>query len=212
MERFFRTLFPGTVTVCGVELPPLTLWRLAALQAVQSPFVASDPRTVITPADLTFALQIARCGNMQAPDIKWSFKAWKWTRKMQKNGLLFRQQARLFVEWMKVHQLTPELWRDELHEPRYITAPLVMSHVAGLLQLGINHEDAWNMSPGYAAWLILAGAERENNSIKFADDKPMERINKPRTESEIIEQAQRELGKGFASWYAARQEKLNGRN
>ena len=212
MERFFRTLFPGRATVCGVELPPLTLWRLAALQAVQSPFVANDPQTIVTPSALTLAVQIARCRNMEAADIRWSYKAWKWTRKMQKNPLLFRQQARLFVEWLKVHQLTPELWRDELNDPRYITAPLVMSHVSGLLQLGLRHEEAWNTSPGFAAWLLLSAAERENNSIKFADEEteflPCERMS----EQEIIAQAKRELGKGFSAWYSARQRNLNGRN
>ncbi len=131
---------------------------------------------------------------------------------MQKNPLLFRQQARLFVEWLKVHQLSPELWRDEIHEPRLITAPLVMSQVSGLLQIGLTHEESWNTSPGFASWLLLSAAERENNSIKFADEEPTLIAAPTMSEHEIIAQAKRELGKSFAAWYSARQHNLNGRN
>lgn len=204
MERFFRTLFPGRATVCGVSLPPLSLWRLAALQAIASPFVSNDPKTRITPSDLTLAVQTVCCGNMLPPDLRPCWRSRRWTAKMNKNGKIWKSQASAFVAYLKIHQLSPELWRDELREPRYITAPIVMSQVAGLLNLGLTHSEAWNTSPGYAAWLLLTAAERECSSIKFADDEDQEVAFMPTDELEIREQARRDLGKNFDAWLAAR--------
>jgi hypothetical protein len=204
MERFYRTLFPGRVQVCGKMLPPLTLWRLAALQAIESPFVSGDPAAKITPADLTLAIRAVTCHNLQAPDLRPNFWAWRWTRKLDRNGKLWKQQAGLFVRWMAAHQLSPELWRDELREPRYITAPLVMSQVTALLKLGIQHDAAWNTSPGYAAWLTLTAAERESDGIKFADDVIHDEPEQPQDEQAIREQAQRDLGERYNAWLAAR--------
>lgn len=204
MERFFRALFPGRVTVCGKTLPQLSLWRLSALQAVQSPFVCGNAETMVTPSDLTLAVQIVTCGNMQPPDMRPGFWAWRWTRKMQKNPVLWHQQARLFVFWLQSHQLSPELWRDELREPRYITAPLVMSQVAGLVKLGIPHAEAWDTSPGYASWLLLTAAERECDGIKFAGDEPPEMPPPLNDEAAIREQAKKDLGRNFPAWLDAR--------
>lgn len=204
MERFFRTLFPGRATVCGVSLPPLSLWRLAALQAIASPFVSGDPKARITPADLTLAVKAVTCGNMEPPDLRPTWRSRRWTRKMQRSGKLWKAQATAFVAWLNAHQITPELWRDELREPRYITAPLVMSQVAGLVKLGIPHSEAWDTSPGYAAWLLLTAAERECDGIKFADDAEPEAPPMPTNEDEIREQAKRDLGRNFDAWLAAR--------
>lgn len=204
MERFFRTLFPGRATVCGVALPPLSLWRLAALQAIGSPFIASNPKTRITPPDLTLAVQAVTCGNMEPPDLRPNWRSRRWTRKMGKNLALWHSQATAFAAWLNAHQMTPELWRDELREPRYITAPLVMSQVAGLVKLGIPHAEAWDTSPGYAAWLLLTAAERECDGIKFASDSEPEVPPIPTNEDEIREQAKRDLGRNYQAWLAAR--------
>lgn len=204
MERFYRTLFPGRVQVCGVSLPPLTLWRLAALQAIDSPFLSGDPKTRITPADLTLAVAAVRCLNMQPPNLRPGLRAFWWTRKMNRSRKVWKAQARLFIQYLRAHQIGPELWRDELREPRYITAPLVMSQVAGLVELGIDHRQAWDTSPGYASWLLLTAAERKCDGIKFAADEEPDAPPMLTDETAIREQAKRDLGRHFPAWLEAR--------
>lgn len=209
-DRFWHTLFPPRAVICGRSLPPLTLWRLAALQALDSPFLSPDPARMVTPGDLCLALRIAATPNLQAPDLRPRWLDARLRRRLERHRAEFHMEAAAFLEWLRVHQLMPELWRSELHEPRHITAPLVMSQVAGLLSLGIPHAQAWDMTPGYAAWLTLTAAEREHEGIKFFDEEEAAAsiADLPdldaMSEEDILAQARADLGPAFEAWHAAR--------
>jgi len=214
-DAFHRTLFPGTATVCGRELPPLTLWRLACLQAIASPFLSRDSKQRIDVPALLLALRAVATPNLEPPDLATRFRDrrdyWRYSRSQAK----FEREAKTFVQWLCVHQLRPELWQnDDGDSGREITAPYILAQVASLMAAGMTHREAWDTSPGYADWLILAKGERESERIKFFSSED-EEINAqlaqaaPRTEAEIIAQAKADLpAKTFDRWLAARN-KLN---
>jgi hypothetical protein len=211
-NAFHRSLFPGIATVCGVELPPLTLWRMACLQAVESPFISPDSATKIDLAALLLAVRVVRAGNLEAPDLRVTFrdKLTYWRHK--KNRAYFESNARAFVDWLNAHSIRPELWQDDDGETgRQITAPYLVAQVVALMSCGMAHVEAWNTVPGYADWLILAKAERECDRVKFHDDTDDE-INaevdamNQRSEAEIIAQAKADLSQeSFNRWLSARQ-------
>jgi len=217
-DTFHHVLFPGTVTVLGIPLPPLSLWSLSVLQAIGSPFVASDAGTParnddFTLADLQVAVRCACAPLLKQPDLRPRLRdRWLWHRKHRSQPYLQAQAAR-FCAWLATHQRSPVLWAQENAEDRYLTAPLVLSTVAALMDLGMTHSEAWSCSPGYARWLILAKAERESNAVRFATDDDTD--NQPDdelfdafeqlSESDLIAQARADLPpETFAAWLKAR--------
>jgi len=209
-EPFQRTLFPGTAVICGRALPPLTFWRLQCLQAIASPFLAPDADSQVTLADLLLALRAVNTVNLVPPVLRPTLKDRLLYRFRRRSRAYFEAQAALFLEWLSLHQLRPELWQSEDNEGRAITAPPILSHIAGLMDAGMTHAEAWDTAPGYAAWLLTARAERDSDRVKFATEED-EEINRMcdelalRDESEIIAQAKLDLAPAtFDAWLSAR--------
>jgi hypothetical protein len=103
------------------------------------------------------------------------------------------------------------LWENEDSDNRTISAPFILSQVAGLMGLGMTHAEAWNTSPGYAKWLLAAHAERQTDRVKFYNDEDDE-INMAtaaldqRTEAETLAQAKTDLSpEAYERWLSARQ-------
>jgi len=209
-EPFQRTLFPGTAVICGRALPPLTFWRLQCLQAISSPFLGASAETEVTLADLLLALRAVNTVNLVPPVLRPTLKDRWLYRRRKRNRAWFEHQAALFLQWLSLHQLRPELWQSEDNEGRAITAPLILSQIAGLMDAGMTHAEAWDTAPGYAAWLLTARAERDSDRVKFATEED-EEINRMcdelalRDESEIIAQAKLDLPpETFEAWLSAR--------
>jgi len=216
-DTFHHVLFPGTVAVLGTPLPPLSLWSLSVLQAIRSPFLggqtSASAEAEFTLADLQVAVRCACAPLLKQPDLRPRFRdRWLWRRKHRSQSYLQAHAAR-FCAWLATHQRSPVLWAQENAEDRYLTAPLVLSTVAALMDLGMTHAEAWSCPPGYARWLILAKAERESNAIRFATDDDTD--NQPDdelfdaferlSESDLIDQARRDLPPAtFAAWLKAR--------
>ena len=212
MESFLQTLFPGRARVCGRVLPPLTLWRLACLQAVRSPFL--DPQASWTLKDLLIALRAVCTPNLQPPDMR---QTWRDVWHLHRHGLskaYLEAHATTFVKYLSLHQLRPEMWQpegDDAAAARDITAPVLLSHVAALMELGMTHAEAWDTAPGYATWLILAHAERHNDRVQFTDAEQDKEIDQmladleKRDEAQIIAQAKADLPPAiFEKWIQQR--------
>jgi len=209
-ESFQRTLFPGTAIICGRALPPLTFWRLQCLQTIGSPFLASGADSQVTLLDLLLALRAVSTVNLVPPVLRPSLADRLRYLLRRRSRPYFERQAVLFMQWLSLHQLRPELWQHEQDDSRAITAPLILSQIAALMNAGMTHAEAWDTSPGYAAWLLTARAERESDRIKFATDDDDE-INRMcdelalRDESEIIAQAKLDLPPAtFEAWLSQR--------
>lgn len=212
-ESFQRTLFPGIAVICGRELPPLTFWRLGCLQAIGSPFLDPSPDAEVTLADLLLALRAVSTANLVPPDLRPTWRDRWLYRRRKKNRAWFESQASLFIDWLCLHQLRPELWHNEDSDQRRITAPLILSQICGLMECGFAHAEAWDTSPGYAGWLLAATAERQSDRVKFQTDDDDE-INRmcdelaQRDESEIIAQARLDLApETFEKWLGNRQQR-----
>lgn len=209
MRPFLQTLFPGTPRICGQDLPPLTLWRLACLQAIRSPFLTGDTFDL---ADLQLALRAISTANMVPPDLRPTFRQRWHYRRHKRNLRHLEAQASLFIQWLSIHQLRPELWQPEDDtETRSLTAPAILSQVCALMECGLTHAEAWDTSPGYAAWLIATRAERASDRVQFVDDEDDTEIDlmlselEQRDEAQIIAQARADLPPAvFEQWLAAR--------
>jgi len=210
-ESFFRVLFPGQARVCGRKLPPLSLWRLACLQAIQSPFLqASAEGGTFTLADLLLAIRAVSTPNLTPPNLRPRLRDVFTLIRCRHRAHYREKHGAIFLKWLALHQLRPELWQNEDNEARDISAPLILSHIAGLMDAGLSHTEAWSSAPGYASWLLAAGAERESDRVKFhnEDDDEINRITAEldlRSEAEVLAQAKLDLPAAmFEKWVAAR--------
>lgn len=209
-EPFLQTLFPGQARVCGRKLPPLTLWRLQCLLAVGSPFLGMSPETPFTLADLLLALRVVSTPNRRAPNVRaswWDQAIWLLCRR---NTRYLEHHSGLFVRYLSLHQIRPELWQCDDSSCRSLTAPYVLTQIVALMERGIGHEEAWNTAPGYATWLIAAAGERQSERVQFAHEDDEEHALAHdeldlRSEAEILAQAQADLPPEiFAQWVANR--------
>lgn len=210
-ESFHHVLFPGAARVLGVMLPPLSLWSLSALDAIRSPFLSADPAAEVTLADLQIAVRVVVAPVLTAPDLRPRFRD-RWQFRRRKNDRRFLDaNATAFLAWLAAHQRLPELWRQEsADEPRMLSAPLALSLVASLMQLGMTHREAWSCGPGYARWLLLASQERESDAVRFVeDDAGLDEAlseDDQRTEAEILAQARLDLDPAtYARWLQNRE-------
>ena len=211
-EQFLRILFPGQASVCGRALPQLTLWRLACLFAIQSPFLSIDKQSgTFTLSDLLLAVRAVKARNQCTPFLRPSVRDLLTLIFRRKNKAYREKHGSCFVEWLSLHQLSPELWENEDSDNRTISAPFILSQVAGLIGIGMIHAEAWDTSPGYAKWLLAAHAERQTDRVKFYNDDDDE-INMAtaaldqRTEAETLAHAKADLSPAaYERWLSARQ-------
>ncbi|WP_395736274.1 hypothetical protein [Prosthecobacter sp.] len=210
-DTFLRCLFPGQARVCGRLLPPLTLWRLACLEAIQSPFLhAGAEDASFTLADLLCAVRAVSTPNLTPPDLRASVRDAITLLRFRHNAAYREKHAAIFIEWLALHQLRPELWKNDDEDSRDISAPITLSYAVGLMSIGFRHAEAWDTPPGYASWVLSASAERQSDRVKFAsdDDDEINRIieaEEQRSEAEILAQAKLDLSEeAYERWVAAR--------
>jgi len=213
-EPFFRHLFPPQYRVLGHVLPPLSLWHLAALEAIGSPLLASEPGHTAELGDLQAAIRICLTRWPDQPDLRPTLRDWWQQFLHRKDRRYLRDHAEAFHAYLQIHTTPPELWKGEGEIPRLISAPSVLSRVAGLSELpAFTLNDIWNnVTPGYAYWHLCAIAERDPSlSVRFAREEDEEESDLPdleqQSDEELYQLALRELGKDRADcWLAARQE------
>jgi len=208
-EDFQHALFPPALRVMGRTVQGLSLWHLAALHSVQSPFLSCDPALRIVVGDLLIALRIVQARPWTALQLRPRMVDILTRLRYRRT---WQQHARAFTQWLRAQQVTPDLWqRVDDGAPRQITAPVILSKVAALMAMGFSHSDAWALSPGYAEWIALAHAERTVPGVKFLTDEDRADMaaeaKKPMlTNAECIALAEAELSPDhFRHWFAARQ-------
>lgn len=211
-EPFFLHLFPPQFSVLGRALPPLSLWHLAALEAIGSPLILQRPGSTIELGDLQAAVQVCLTRWPDQPQLKPRLRDWLQQVVYRRNERYLRQHAEAFDAYLNLHCRPPEL-REKLNEvPRRITAPSVLSRVAGLMAFpSFTLSNIWNdVTPGYALWLLCAASERETGQLSFITEEDDELSAPPdlndRPDEELYAIALEQLGKEQAdAWLAARQ-------
>jgi hypothetical protein len=214
-EPFLRVLFPGQARICGRQLPPLTLWRIACLQAIRSPFLSVEAETgTFTLADLLLALRAVQARNMTPPNLRPHWRDVITLVLCRKSARYRQKHGSHFLQWLALHQLSPELWKNEDNDGRSLSAPFIISQIAALMETGMSHAEAWDTAPGYATWLLAASAERHTDRVQFTteEDAAINEITAAldlQTEAEILAQAKANLPPAvFDRWVAARQSTL----
>jgi hypothetical protein len=193
-EAFYRLLFSSQTKVLGRQLPPLSLWHLALLEGIGSPFVSANPGDQIDLADIQAAVRICSVRWPNHPKLKPSLRdvyhAWRY----RGNKRFVRQNAQALMAHIRLHCAPPELWEQVTHEGREITAPHILSRVVGLVALGIDYARIWNdIPPGMSLYLLNAAAEREGAHVRFVRPEDSEQLpDAPKTEQEIREQMSRD--------------------
>ena len=140
------------------RLFPLSLRHAFSLAVAESPFFTGDAEE-ITLDDLRQAVEIcARPGDFflegaQSSILKRDWRRFR-TRKADPASEILR-----FHAYLGDYCSTPQVWARGEGTPLKVN--WIFSTVAGLMvNLGMSREDAWELSPGEAQWLIVAGAEQ----------------------------------------------------
>jgi hypothetical protein len=159
--HFYESVFATCYKVLGKRLPPLSLWHLAALEAVESPFVTG--RGNVSLGDIQMAVQICQSRWPNRPEPRPTL----WTRVQNiwrnRNERYVREQAEIMAAHIAHHQIFPDVWSDE-GGGKPLGAPAVLTRVVGLIAINVSLDQAWNhISPGMASWMISADAERKGN-------------------------------------------------
>jgi hypothetical protein len=210
-DAFFFTLFPGVAKCCDRELPPLSLWRLCSLEAIESVFICGSSEDEITPESLLLAIRALDCKYPETPSLLPTAQDIRWINRLRNDREFFEQEARTFIEYIKRHTIRPELWQNEgPSEMRPLTAPSALVAVTGLMKLGMTHTEAWATAPGYAQWLLLTESERQSDKVRFFRQSDLEQTPddfEDMTEEQIIERAREVIPpEMFENWLEARRE------
>lgn len=186
------------------------MWRLACLFAIRSPFLSGQSGS-FTLSDLLVAVRAVSTGNQVTPQLRPRIRDVALLLMKRKNKKYREKHATCFVEWLSLHRLGPEFWENDDSDNRTLSAPFILSQVAGLMELGMSHAEAWNTSPGYAMWILGASGERKSDRVKFYNEEDDE-INAitaaldQRNEAEILAQAKSDLPPdAYERWVSARQ-------
>ena len=208
-EAYYRQLFAPQYIVLGKTLPPLSLWHLAALEALASPFVTRQGSFDL--ADLQVAVKICLTRWPQQPVLRPTAVDLAQQRRRRGNQTYLAREARAFTDYLALHNRPPEIWESEMDKPRLLSAPAVLSRVAGMLKFpALTLDQIWNdISPGQALWLLCATAERETGEIRFVTDEDHEEAppkEDREDEAATYAFAVQQLGQTRAdAWWAARQ-------
>jgi len=193
------------------------MWRIEALKAIGSKFLNLDPLTKLEPHDLTLAIRCLQCEYPNPPDLTPRLWDHITTFLLRRSKERFVRECVKFAEYLSVFTARPKLWRmEDVTGQRKLSAPDGLSVVVALMSAGISLDQAWDMSPSWAHYLITAKAERESDKVRFArdddftDDDFMDDEFENMSEEEIVEMARSELGSSFDAWHAARKEAMNG--
>lgn len=188
-EAFYRLLFSSRTKVLGRKLPPLSLWHMALLEGIDSPFISDAPGGRIELADVQAATAICqvRWPNLPrlTPSLRDVVQAWRYRGSTR----FIRKHTEALKAHIRLHLTPPDvMWDQAFDSNREITAPHILTRVVGLVSMGIDYQRIWNdISPGMSLWLLNASAERAGASLRFVrkEDLAVEPTKAPQTEKEL---------------------------
>lgn len=208
MESFYRSLLTPRLKVFGYHLKPFSVYHLAILKALNSPFVIVDQD--IRPAEVIIFLKVCSIQFPEQPDlVNLSFlDRWK-TYFITFNKKAFIEIVKGCSWYIKEHQYYPEyMSSDSGFNLRDLNAPPDCSMITNLIKNGIPHEEALNLPISYANWLIASFAELDGDKRTFFD--PLEKKSfedEVLTPDKEVEIARKALPpQKFKKWLKARNE------
>lgn len=175
-ERFAEAWLNLEHTVCGIRLRPYCLQHALALQLIDSPFVATEPRE-ITWRHIFQAAAICACRFEEHPRARgyWSMANFilghAFTRRLTRGrfGTTFALEAERFRTYQNDYQSEPDLFFED--EGRELTAPVLLGRATYLhSRCGLSEERAWTMPLGKALWIYAAHLEQSQGGVSLLDE------------------------------------------
>lgn len=166
--------------VCGRTLRPLTLRHCFVLSTADNPLITGG--RVATTADLLQAVEI--CYRPSGFFLDGRRPNW-FARQYTALGSVFaRGGIPEFVAYLEDYCTGPSVWRPQ--NAKGAKAHWVISTVAGLCYwLRMPLEQAWEMSPGAASWLLAAAIEQSPHaSIDLMSEEEQRIVDQIRAERE----------------------------
>lgn len=171
-ERFFQSLFTPAFTVLGRKLPPLSLWHLAALEAIESPFITG--RGNVSLGDIQAAVQICMSRGPAILDLRPTLRD-KWQNLIwNRNAKFVTKHATALSAHLASSQIYPELWRSEDKGGASPGSPNILLRVAALMDVGFSLSEALNdITPAMASWITASMGEYRGQGNSIVSDKDM---------------------------------------
>jgi hypothetical protein len=183
-DSFYRAFFAMDHRILGKRIRPYCLGHALVLEAINSPFVSTNGNDEITPEDCLIAIKVLGMAHPFAPNLKPSFWDRIKTFRLGRNKLKFRQTAMLITAHIAEHRSAPKFWKPIERENKGggLTAPWLLSLLAGMMRLGYSEREVLEMSMGRLLWIDAAAAEREGADVKFfyedeLEDEPEPALN-----------------------------------
>lgn len=166
--RCARAYAAGGCSVLGIWLPNFSLWHAFQLELIGSPFAGEG--TVESIEDLAVAVRICQLAPLQRPQFtRPGFFA---RRRIDRFLTTWRDEAQRFVDWQADHLCGPELWTPE--SATSLKTPWQPFVVASLCvapgQMALQEREAWNLSPGLAAWRLAFVREATGQDPRVVTD------------------------------------------
>lgn len=159
--------------VCGRLLRPYCLQHALALQLIQSPFVAGEPRP-ITWADVFRAAAICACGFEELPRFATSYsmvnyvqghRLTRWLTRGRR-GRDLAAEAHRFRAYQNDYQAEPDLFFET--DGKELTAPALLGRAVYLQRVvGLDEARVWTMPLGKALWTYATALEQEQPGVSL---------------------------------------------
>lgn len=165
-----ETVLHGRHVVLGVRLRALTFFHLFVLAAAGSPLVCGGP---VAFSDLVYAVEI--CRRDRAGILRWvrrgggwrlRWRAWWAVRIYWRHS---EAELAAFHAYLADHHAPPVFW--DAKPGALCKAPWPLPQIARLMHHGhMSLDEAWEMNPGFAAWLIPALQEAAGHSTNMMSE------------------------------------------
>lgn len=184
--RFYESIFAPAYRVLGHKLPPLSLWHLAALEAIESPFITGQGDVRL--GDIQSAVQICLTRWPSKPALKPTWLDCVQNLLWNRNRSIVKRHAETLAAHIAHYQIHPEMWREGEEEGKGgPKSPHILLRASALIDLGLSMNVVMNdISPAMASWLICGTNEYRGNSSGMISDR----------ESSIMERMQEGGGDG----------------
>lgn len=175
-EKLIEAFFDAPHTVLKRRLKPFSLRHAFVLAAGDNELMGGSDPTI---GDLYQAVEVcSRDSSYFFSDAKPGIiRRWWWELRCKKLDIVAEFLA--FKEYVEDYMAAPSVWTDESKGgSKAAKCNWIISTIAGLMkQLGMSREEAWNMPPGQAMWMLVAAYESDPNvKIDIMSDEEIQAV------------------------------------
>ena len=199
-KNYFDGIVGASIRVCGVTLANLSVWHMAILEAIESPFVSEGEAGL---RDIIILAKVAQCSYPDEPNLKPLFRDGWWLYRMSRDSNLAAVQMIKLRKWFDVQMSAPVLYKsiDENKKVKGTSSPTMLALVSALVsRSNETFHTVWNMRMSEARWYDVSLAEQDGVELTISYDNEEPAAETP-DGAEAIELARSVLSeKQFDEW------------